>query len=102
MDLSAAIGFREAINSAGVDRQPEPNLLAPRVSEVESDDRLLQKVEQGDKEALSALFRLYATTVRNIGNRVLRDKAEADDLVQDVFLYIYRKSALFDGSKGAG
>jgi len=35
------------------------------------------------------------------GQRILRDRAEADDLVQEVFLYIHRKSALFDSLKGS-
>jgi RNA polymerase sigma-70 factor (ECF subfamily) len=47
------------------------------------------------------LFRRYAHPVRNIGERILRDKAEAEDLLQEVFLYIHRKSSLFDSSKGS-
>ena len=47
------------------------------------------------------LFRRYARLVYRVGRRILRDKAEADDLVQEVFLYIHRKSALFDSSKGS-
>jgi RNA polymerase sigma-70 factor, ECF subfamily len=37
--------------------------------------------------------------VRNAACRILRDAAEADDLVQEVFLYIFRKAALFDPSQ---
>ncbi|HMI50611.1 MAG TPA: sigma-70 family RNA polymerase sigma factor [Candidatus Saccharimonadales bacterium] len=55
----------------------------------------------GDRDALALLFRRYARMVRNIGDRILRDKDEADDLVQEVFLYIHRKSALFDSLKGS-
>jgi RNA polymerase sigma-70 factor, ECF subfamily len=66
-----------------------------------SDESLLAKVCSGDREALALLFRRYVHPVRNIGQRILRDKAEADDLVQEVFLYIHRKSTLFDGSKGS-
>jgi len=32
--------------------------------------------------------------------RVLRDRSEAEDLTQDVFLFIFQKSRLFDASKG--
>src|SRR5713226_849235 len=32
--------------------------------------------------------------------KILWDAAEAEDLVQDVFLYIYRKCGLYDASKG--
>ena len=66
-----------------------------------SDEELLEQVQQRDKEALSILFRHHAQAVRNVAYRVLRDEAEADDLVQDVFLFIFRKAALFDASQGA-
>jgi RNA polymerase sigma-70 factor (ECF subfamily) len=66
-----------------------------------SDETLLVRVCVGDRDSLALLFRRYAHLVRNVGQRVLRDKAEADDLVQEVFLYIHRKSSLFDSSKGS-
>jgi RNA polymerase sigma-70 factor, ECF subfamily len=66
-----------------------------------SDESLLTDISAGDRESLALLFRRYAYSVRNVGQRILRDKAEADDLVQEVFLYIHRKSTLFDSSKGS-
>jgi RNA polymerase sigma-70 factor (ECF subfamily) len=36
-----------------------------------------------------------------VAYRILRNEAEADDLVQDVFIFIFRKAALFDGSHGS-
>jgi len=71
------------------------------VDELEPDERLICKVNRGDKEALSGLFRRYAGVVRSVGKRILRDNGEAEDLVQEVFLYIQRKSSLFDSSKGS-
>ncbi len=64
-----------------------------------SDEILLQQVGQGAKEALALLFRRHARTVRNVARRILRDEAEADDLVQEVFLFLFRKAALFDASR---
>jgi RNA polymerase sigma-70 factor (ECF subfamily) len=66
-----------------------------------ADETVLKRIREGDREALALLFHRYAHPVRNIGQRLLRDKAEADDLVQEVFLYIHRKSTLFDSSKGS-
>lgn len=59
------------------------------------------RVQSGDNDALALLFRRYARLVRSVGHKILRDRAEADDLLQDVFLYIHRKSGLFDSSKGS-
>jgi len=66
-----------------------------------TDETILERIREGDRDALALLFRRYARPVRNVGQRILRDKAEAEDLVQEVFLYIHRKSALFDSSKGS-
>src|SRR5262249_39816909 len=66
-----------------------------------SDEVLTSRMQRGDREALAVLFRNYAKSIRNLGAKILRDDAEADDLVQEVFLYLHRKSALFDGSKGS-
>jgi RNA polymerase sigma-70 factor (ECF subfamily) len=65
------------------------------------DEILIACVQDGDRAAFAQLFRRYAQPIKNVGQRILRDKAEAEDLVQEVFLYIYRKSALFDSSKGS-
>jgi RNA polymerase sigma-70 factor (ECF subfamily) len=66
-----------------------------------SDESLLTNIRAGDRDSRALLFRRYAYTVRNVGRRILRDKSEADDLVQEVFLYIHRKGGLFDSSKGS-
>ncbi len=66
-----------------------------------SDESLLANICAGDPDALTLLFRRYARLVRCVGQKILRDDGEADDLVQEVFLYIHRKSALFDSSKGS-
>ena len=65
------------------------------------DETLMAFVQVGDLEALALLFRRFARPVRNVGQRILRHTAEADDLVQEVFLYIQRRSKLFDQSKGS-
>ena len=76
-----------------------PGVPAPATGS--SDEALLAKVCTDDRDALGLLFRRYAHPIRSVGQKILRDKVEADDLVQEVFLYIHRKSALFDSSKGS-
>lgn len=66
-----------------------------------SDDLLLARIGGGDKESLACLFRRYARLVRAIGYRILKDDSEADDLVQDLFLFIHQKSSIFDSNKGS-
>jgi RNA polymerase sigma-70 factor (ECF subfamily) len=65
------------------------------------DDRLLAEIRDGSKEALGVLFRRHARTVRILAERILRDPAEAEDLVQEVFLFVFRKAGLFDATRGS-
>jgi RNA polymerase sigma-70 factor (ECF subfamily) len=65
------------------------------------DERLLLYVQSGDREALGILFDRYARLILSVGQRILRDTAEAEDLVHDVFLFLLNKSDLFDPTKGS-
>jgi RNA polymerase sigma-70 factor, ECF subfamily len=64
-----------------------------------SDECLVARMCAGDREALAALFERYARLTRGVAVRILRDAAEAEDLVQDLFLFIQRKCGIFDSSK---
>jgi RNA polymerase sigma-70 factor (ECF subfamily) len=60
---------------------------------------MMAHVAEGDRNALAVLFRRYAGLVRSLAFRILRDDSEADDLVQELFLYLHRKAAMYDSSK---
>ena len=64
-----------------------------------SDEILLSRICEGNKEALSLLFRRHARVVRGVAYRVLRDVSEADDLLQDIFLLVDRLCKSYDGAK---
>jgi RNA polymerase sigma-70 factor (ECF subfamily) len=66
---------------------------------VESDEVLLNRVAEGDQQALGSLFQRYGRLAQNIAARILGDGSEAEDLVQELFLFIHRKSVIFDSSK---
>jgi RNA polymerase sigma-70 factor (ECF subfamily) len=66
-----------------------------------SDEVLVVRMAMGDPEALGCLFERYARVVRNVAARILRDSAEAEDLVQDLFLFLQRKCAIFDNTKSS-
>jgi RNA polymerase sigma-70 factor (ECF subfamily) len=65
-----------------------------------TDEALMVLLRGGDKEAMGCLFKRHVRPVRNVGHRILRDAAESDDLVQEVFLYVYRNCSAYDPSKG--
>ena len=51
-------------------------------------------VQSGDREPLSLLFDRYSRLVLIVATRILRDPTEAQDLVQEVFLYIPKEQDL--------
>jgi len=72
----------------------------PRTQHQISDELLMARVCEGDKDALASLFRRYARIVRGVAYRVLRDASEADDLLQDIFLLVHRLCGTFNSAKG--
>src|ERR1700685_329816 len=82
-------------------RAASPSIERPAASAEIADEVLMARVVAGEKKALAGLFRRYARLVRSVGYKILRDDSEADDLLQDVFLFIHQKSAVFDSSRSS-
>jgi RNA polymerase sigma-70 factor (ECF subfamily) len=100
--LTTSITARFAIPSSATASAGASSANRYSVDTIEiPDEVLMARTVDGDKEALGCLFRRYARLVRAVGYKILRDDSEADDLLQDVFLFIHQKSAVFDGSKSS-
>jgi RNA polymerase sigma-70 factor (ECF subfamily) len=91
VDAGNAESYEQQLGSTSTDQSDEP-----------SDDLLLSRVARGDKEALSALFRRHAHAVFSVACRILRDESEAEDLLQELFLFLFKKAALYDAGKSSG
>jgi RNA polymerase sigma-70 factor (ECF subfamily) len=65
------------------------------------DEALMEQLQHGHNDALAVLFDRYSRLVVNIALRILRDSGEAEDLMQSVFLEIFRASSQFDPAKGS-
>jgi len=99
VSTSDATGLRILANKASstlADSQP----MVPSRSVVEPDESLLVRLQAGDIEALGLLFHRYSRLLLGIARRVLQNSNEAEDLVQDVFLFLFYKGKTFDPAKG--
>jgi RNA polymerase sigma-70 factor (ECF subfamily) len=67
-----------------------------------SDEELMAWIQGKDHQALDQLYTRYSRLVFGIALRVLNDKSEAEEVVQEVFLAIYQKALQFDPGKGSG
>jgi RNA polymerase sigma-70 factor (ECF subfamily) len=66
----------------------------------EADAELVTAVAGGDRKALAALYQRFAPSLMAVGLRVLGDRREAEDLLHDVFLEVWRQAAQFDPKRG--
>ncbi len=65
------------------------------------DAALLMRVQTGDEQAMSALFDRYSKIVYSVALRVLRDTAAAEDVMQEIFMQIWRNPNSFVATKGS-
>src|SRR5215467_9802305 len=100
VDSFATLRFPALTASEAVDRLSDSALALDPSTEL-SDEDLLRSICGQDRNALAVLFRRYSALVRGVAYRVLRNAAEADDLLQDIFLLVHRLCATFDSSKGS-
>jgi len=65
------------------------------------DAQLLDRVRRGDEQAMATLYDRYSKVVYSVALRVLRDPASAEDVLQDVFLGVWRKPERFVSARGS-
>jgi RNA polymerase sigma-70 factor, ECF subfamily len=66
-----------------------------------TDEQLLGNIAQRCQDCFALLFGRYFRAVLGIAFKILRDHAEAEDILQEVFLAIYLQQERFDPAKGA-
>jgi len=62
---------------------------------------LLRACSRGDEEAFANLYDATSSRVFGLVLRVVRDRAQAEEVTQDVFLEIWRSSARYDQARGS-
>jgi RNA polymerase sigma-70 factor (ECF subfamily) len=67
----------------------------------QDDAALLALVQRGDESAMASLFDRYSKIVYSVALRVLRDPASAEDVLQEVFMQIWRNPNSFVATRGS-
>jgi RNA polymerase sigma-70 factor, ECF subfamily len=67
-----------------------------------ADLELAGRIRSGDGAAFEALYRQHATRLYNLASRMAAGGADAEDLLQDIFLLAYRKLGSFRGDSSLG
>ncbi len=62
-----------------------------------TDPDLVTRLQQGDAAALELLMERHAAHAYRVAYGITGDRADAEEVVQDAFLAMYRKAATFEG-----
>jgi RNA polymerase sigma-70 factor (ECF subfamily) len=76
----------------------------PRGTGPSADDHddvlLVRAIAGGDRPALARLYDRYASVLLALALRIIRDRREAEDLLHDVFLEVWRSAKDYDVTRG--
>lgn len=66
-----------------------------------SDADLIAAVESRSEDALEELYRRHSPLLRNVIMRIMCNDADVDDVLQDVFIQVWKQAAHFSAEKGS-
>ncbi len=65
------------------------------------DARLMERIQTGDQEAMALVYDQYSGTVYAAALQVLRQPTTAEDVLQEVFMHLWRSPGSFEWSRGS-
>jgi RNA polymerase sigma-70 factor (ECF subfamily) len=74
----------------------DPDSAVDVAAEVE----LLRRVGQGDRASFSQLYDRFSSAIFSAAYRIVNNQQAAEDVLQEVFLQVWEKAALYDPSRG--
>lgn len=80
--------------------ESEMRVTGTQAPNVPNDAALIARLRSGDQTAMSDLYDRYAAVVYGVALRVLGDTMAAEDVLQEVFLQLWRQPQRFDTSRG--
>jgi RNA polymerase sigma-70 factor (ECF subfamily) len=91
----------ETLDDVLAETEPVTPLPTPAVEQgAISDEALMEAIAHGNSAALSTLYDRYASILKALTIRVVHDEAEADDLLQEVFMQVWQQARNYSSDKG--
>ena len=90
------------------DRISEPHFVMPprtrhslKITPFNNPERqravgLIERMAAGDEAALAAFYQDFAPTLYGLALKMMKDEKEAEDVLQEGFIYIWRKAAAYN------
>lgn len=73
---------------------------ATSAADDDDDVAMVRAIAAGDRPSLARLYDRYASILLALGLRIIRDRREAEDLLHDVFLEVWRSAKDYDLTRG--
>lgn len=80
-------------------RNPDAPDVSP--ARIETDSELLARLGRGDETAMTQLFARYSRLVYSVALRVLHEPSMAEDVMQEIFMQVWRNPASFSAARGS-
>lgn len=80
---------------------PRGSQAAPMTSDLQADRALIARIEGRDSDALGLLYDRHASRLLGVAQRILGDTGEAEEVLQEVFLWVWKSAASFDSVRGS-
>jgi RNA polymerase sigma-70 factor (ECF subfamily) len=81
-------------------RMSPPAQTRPPDERQQADARLVRRMARGDKAAFAELYDRFSRPLYATALRVVSDATEAQDIVHDAFLTLWKKAAMFEAGRG--
>jgi RNA polymerase sigma-70 factor (ECF subfamily) len=95
-------GLDEPSGDAGrISRMTALGELASPDDRASANSALIRRMAGGDRDALAELYDSLSRPLYSTARHILNDTSEAQDVVHDVFLSLWKNAASFDSSRGA-
>jgi RNA polymerase sigma-70 factor (ECF subfamily) len=78
----------------------DPRIPAQRSPETDHLDQLIMTVARGEHAAFDALFRQLSGPLYRTALAIIRDRAQAEEVLQEVLIEMWRTAGHFDPGKG--
>ena len=75
-------------------------MASAELTGVPSDASLVAAIRLGNEGAMAELYDRYSSIVYSVALRILGDSAAAEDVLQEVFMQLWRSPGAFDASRG--
>ncbi len=77
-----------------------PTIGSAELGALPSDESLMQSIVERQSSAINSLYERYGKTLKKVIYQVLQDEAEADDVLQESILQVWREATSYSSSLG--